>query len=196
MCVCVCGTLQNGEAMRHWSVNCGSWPFHGWDLTAFARHDEITREKKSPNTYSPTTLNTCLSEAWGGVRTSGLGQKQTHTCTNSFGSSMSTGGDSINHRCICLGNTGQVCVFGKMSKVVMIEQVNTIWERRHWTPTRAVHLPTEKLLATAVSQFCTSTCFPATHTWAQREDVGQLGEGGCFAPFLLEWGGTSGSLWL
>lgn len=38
------------------------------------------------------------------------------------------------------GPTAQVCVFGEMSKVDVIEQVNTIWEQSHWTRTKAVHL--------------------------------------------------------
>lgn len=32
-----------------------------------------------------------------------------------------------------------VCV-GEMSKVDVIERVNTIWEQRHWTRANAVHL--------------------------------------------------------
>lgn len=48
------------------------------------------------------------------------------------------------------GTTAQVCVFGKMSKADVIEQVNTIWEQHNWTRTKAVHLPQRtdsKLLA-------------------------------------------------
>lgn len=36
------------------------------------------------------------------------------------------------HRC--------VCVFGKVSQVNVIEQVNTIWEQLHWTWTKSVNL--------------------------------------------------------
>lgn len=80
-------------------------------------------------------------------RTGDHGQQQTR-----FGSNMSTGGDTIDHRCACLGNNWAYCtgvcvrVFGKMSKVDVIEQVNTIWERRHWTRTKAVHLLQRKKL--------------------------------------------------
>lgn len=74
-------------------------------------------------------------------------------CTPAFGSDTSTGGDE--RRCVYLGNNRTYCtgvcesvgVFGKMSKVGVIEQVNTIWEQRHWTSTKAVHLLQRKDLA-------------------------------------------------
>lgn len=52
------------------------------------------------------------------------------------------------------GPAVQVRVFGRMSKVDVIEQVNTIWEQRHWPVTKAVHLLQRKdwrLLASAAS---------------------------------------------
>ena len=92
-----------------------------------------------------------------------------NTRSHIFGSNMSTGGDSIDHRCACLGNnraycTG-VCVFGDMSKVEVIEQVNTIWEQRHWTKTKAVHLLQRKnspLLATT-QPVCSQIHHPALY---------------------------------
>lgn len=49
------------------------------------------------------------------------------------------------------GTTAQVCVFGKMSKADVIEQVNTIWEQRNWTRTKAVHLQRTDLKLLAIT---------------------------------------------
>lgn len=132
-------------------------------------------------------------------RTGGHGQQQTHS--HIFGSSMSTGGESIDHRCACLGNNRDycvcvcVCVFGEVSKVDVIEQVNTIWEQRHWTRTKAVHLLQRKnsALLDITQPGCSqihrsllynpsshlrleSTCCPAASRPSPYEDGGQQGE--------------------
>lgn len=100
------------------------------------------------------------------------------------------------------------CVFGKMSKVDVIEQVNTIWEQRHWTRTKAVHLLQRKnsMLLAITKSVCSqihhsalynpsshlrlaSTCCPAAFRPSEYEDGGQQGREDAQPPLLLSWSG-------
>lgn len=101
-----------------------------------------------------------------------------------------------------------VCVFGKMSKVDVIEQVNTIWEQRHWTRTKAVHLLQRKnseplaITQSVSSQIHhsvlhnpsshlrpASTCCPAAFRASEYEDGGQQGSEAAQPSLLFSWSG-------
>lgn len=71
---------------------------------AFAEHDEITKEKKKKHLYphQPEHMSVGATLQEGEDRTGGYGQQQTNV--HIFGFNRSTGGDSIDHRCTCLGN--------------------------------------------------------------------------------------------
>lgn len=105
-----CGRPSAGGAMWDWSVNRGSRPFHGWDSGAFTGHDEITPEKTL--TLPLAWTHVCRRHAVGGGgqdRRSWPAATHSHKHTHIFGSNMSTGGDSIDHRCACPGNSRDYC---------------------------------------------------------------------------------------
>lgn len=91
------------------SMNCGSWPFHGRDSRALNWHDEINQEKKKKSTPPPAWTHVCLTHAG----KEGGQHRQlwpaANTFSHIFGSNLSAGGDSIDHRCACRGNNRASC---------------------------------------------------------------------------------------
>lgn len=130
-----------------------------------------------------------------------------NTLSHTFGSDISTGGDSIDHRCACLGNNWAYCTGVCVGKVHAIEGVNTIWGAASLDQDQSSPPTAEEKLGPSGHNTVTqihhsvlynpsshlrlaSTCCPAAFRVSEYEDRGQQGREDAQPPLLLlSWSG-------